>query len=188
LIRACLANGQPEAAEHLASRGAPLDFAGAAGLGRVDVLREFFDAWRRQGQTVASATVADALWLASGYGHAGAARFLIAHGAHVDMELRGHGEGHTALHAAAYYGHPDVLSLLLERGARVDVIDKTWETPPLVWALTGWSSAPAAKAERYYRVVAALVRAGAQVRSSLLESEKVRADPKMIAALGGNIR
>jgi ankyrin repeat protein len=101
------------------------------------------------------------------------------------MELSGHGEGHTALHAAAYYGHPDVVSVLLQHGARVDVIDKTWKTPPLVWALTGWSSAPSAKAERYYRVVAALVRAGAQVRSGLLESEEVRADPKMIAALGG---
>lgn len=188
LIRACLANGQPAAAAHLAARGAPLDFAGAAGLGHVDVLRELFDAGSRQGQAVAPTTLADALWLASGYGHAAAAQFLIDHGAHVDIELSGHGEGHTALHAAAYYGHPDVVTLLLQRGARVDVIDKTWKTPPLVWALTGWSSAPAAKTERYYEVVAALVRAGAEVRSGLLESEKVRRDPKMIAALGGNTR
>jgi hypothetical protein len=56
-----------------------------------------------------------------------------------------------------------------------------------VWALTGWSSAPATKAERYYKVVASLVRAGAQVRSDLLESDKIRADPKMIAALGGRV-
>jgi hypothetical protein len=79
------------------------------------------------------------------------------------------------------------VSLLLQRGARVDVIDKTWKTPPLIWALTGWSSAPAAKAERYYKVVAALARAGAQVSSDLLESEKVRRDPTMIAALGGKV-
>ena len=50
---------------------------------------------------------------------------------------------------------------------------------------TGWSSAPAAKAERYYKVVAALVHAGAQVRPDLLESDEGRADPKMIAARGG---
>jgi hypothetical protein len=185
LIRACLANGQPEAAAHLASRGAPLDFVGAAGLGRVEVLREFFDAERRQGQTVAPAMLAEAFWMASGYGHAAAAQLLIDHGAHVDMELKGHGDGHTALHAAAYYGHPDVVSLLLGHGARVDVIDKTWKTPPLLWALTGWSSARATKAERYYKVVAALVCAGAEVDSDLLESDEVRVDPKMVAALGG---
>src|SRR6185436_16690115 len=33
LIRACLMNGQPEAARYLVSRGAPLDLSGAAGLG-----------------------------------------------------------------------------------------------------------------------------------------------------------
>jgi Ankyrin repeats (3 copies) len=187
LIHACLANGQPQAAEHLASRGAPLEFVGAAGLGRVDVLREFFDARERQGQTVAPETMAEAFWMASGYGHAAAAQVLLDHGVDVDMELKGHGDGHTALHAAAYYGHPDVVSLLLQHGARVDVIDKTWKTPPLVWALTGWSSAPAAKAERYYTVAAVLVRAGAQVRSDLLEWDKVRKDPQMIAALGGKV-
>jgi Ankyrin repeats (3 copies) len=187
LIHACLANGQPEAAAHLARRGAPLDFAGVAGLGRVDVMRESFDAELRPGQTVTPATMAEAFWMASGYGHAAAAQVLLDHGVDVDMELKGHGDGHTALHAAAYYGHPDVVSLLLQHGARVDVIDKTWKTPPLVWALTGWSSAPAAKAERYYTVAAVLVRAGAQVRSDLLEWDKVRKDPQMIAALGGKV-
>jgi hypothetical protein len=36
LVRGCLANGQPQAAEYLASRGAPLDLESAAGLGRMD--------------------------------------------------------------------------------------------------------------------------------------------------------
>jgi hypothetical protein len=35
-------------------------------------------------------------------------------------------------------------------------------------------------------VVAALVRAGAHVAADLLESDKVRADSKMFAALGGH--
>src|SRR5262245_29978943 len=40
LVRGCLANGQPAAAEYLADRGAPLDLEGAAGLGRAaDVTR-----------------------------------------------------------------------------------------------------------------------------------------------------
>ena len=63
---------------------------------------------------------------------------------------------------------------------RVDAIDKTWGTPPLIWALTGWSRKPATDAGRYYQVVALLVAAGAKVTPALLESDKVRADPKIV--------
>ena len=185
LIRACLANGQPNAAAHLASRGAPLDLIGAAGLGRVDVLKELFDAQTRL--TAAPSTVAEAFAMASAYGQKATVLFLLERGLDVDMELRDHGEGHTALHVAAYHAHVDVVSLLLQHGANVGVIDKTWSTPPLVWALTGWDRAPAPQPERYYTVVAALVRAGAHVTPDLLEWDKVRTDPKMIGALGGKV-
>jgi ankyrin repeat protein len=184
LIRACLANGQPKAAAHLASRGAPLDLVGAAGLGRIDVLKEWFDAHAR---SAAASTLADAFAMASAYGQKAAVQFLLERGLDVDMELRGHGEGHTALHVASYHAHVDVVSLLLQHGARVDVIDKTWKTPPLVWALTGWDREGSLAPDRYYMVVAALVRAGARVTPGLVESDKIRADPKMIAALGGQI-
>jgi hypothetical protein len=43
LIRACLANGRPRAARWLAEHGAKLDLEGAAGTGRLDVVRTFFD-------------------------------------------------------------------------------------------------------------------------------------------------
>jgi len=183
VIRACLANGQPGAAAHLASRGAPLDLVGAAGLGRVDELKDLFDGKAR---SAAPSKVAEAFAMASAYGQKAAVLFLLEQGLEVDMELRGHGEGHTALHVASYHAHVDVVSLLLQHGARVDAVDKTWKTPPLIWALTGWDRAPAPKLERYYRVVAALVRAGAHVAADLLESDKVRADSKMFAALGGH--
>src|SRR5712691_8556661 len=42
LVHSCLANGRPEAAAYLASRGAPLDFESAAGVGRLDVVQSFF--------------------------------------------------------------------------------------------------------------------------------------------------
>src|SRR5262245_24526482 len=42
LVNACLANGRPQAAELLAQRGAPLDLEGAAGVGRLDVVKTFF--------------------------------------------------------------------------------------------------------------------------------------------------
>src|SRR5215471_10920641 len=41
LLRGCLANGQPQAAEYLASRGAPVDLVEAAGLGDVDRVQAF---------------------------------------------------------------------------------------------------------------------------------------------------
>ncbi|HEU4927748.1 MAG TPA: ankyrin repeat domain-containing protein [Vicinamibacterales bacterium] len=124
--------------------------------------------------------------MASVYGQRAAVEFLLERGLDVDMERRGHGEGHRAHHVASYHAHVDVVSLLLQHGARVHAVDKTWKTPPLIWALTGRDRAPAPKLERYYEVVATLVRAGAHVAADLLESGKARADSKMFAALGGH--
>jgi hypothetical protein len=183
LVRGCLANGQPDAAEYLARRGAPLDLPGAAGIGRIDVVQRFFDEDGGRHAKTTKAQVLDGFSLACTYGHAGVVEFLLDSGVDVDAQLRGHGEGHTGLHVAAFHGHLDVVSVLLRRGARLDVIDKTWGTPPLVWALTGWSQEAPADAARYYDVVARLVAAGANVTPALLEWETVRADPKMIGAL-----
>jgi hypothetical protein len=184
LVHACLANGQPKAAEHLVSRGAALDLAGAAGLGRVDVLRGFFadDGSLKPGVT--NAELKDGFALACAYGRGDAVAFLLEHGIHVDTELRGHGDGHTGLHVAAFHGHIDTVSVLLEQGASVDPIDKTWGTSPLVWAVTGWSR-KTGPAERYYDVVARLVAAGARVKADLLDWNEAKTDPKMLAALTG---
>src|SRR5438874_3058837 len=43
-VNGCLHNGRGEAAEYLASRGARLDLEGAAGVGRLDVVKSFFNA------------------------------------------------------------------------------------------------------------------------------------------------
>jgi Ankyrin repeats (3 copies) len=187
LVLACLANGQPEAAEYLVSRGAPIDLPGAAGIGRLDVVKRFLD---EDGDLNANATRAqmmDGFSWACAYGRADVVDFFLDRGMEVDAQLRGHGEGHTGLHVAAFHGHVEVVRALLRRGARVDAIDKTWGTPPLVWALTGWSRKPAAKAGRYHEVVARLVGAGAKVKPDLLEWDNARADPKMLAALTGKM-
>jgi len=186
LVDACLANGQPDAARHLADRGAPLDLIGAAGLGRVDVMPRFFgDYGGLTGATSAQRRTAFAF--ASGYGHENAVRFFLDRGVDVNAELKEHGEGHTALHIAAYHGHADVVSLLVARGARVDAIDRTWKTPPLKWALTGWARKDA-DPDACYEVVARLVRAGAEVTPDILDWENVRADSHMQAALKGTLQ
>ena len=43
VVNACLANGRGEGAELVAKRGAELDLEGAAGVGRLDVVKTFFD-------------------------------------------------------------------------------------------------------------------------------------------------
>jgi hypothetical protein len=183
LVLACLANGQPAAAEYLASRGAPLDLPGAAGIGLLGVVRGFFD---EDGDLRANATKAqmvDGFSWACAYGRADVAGFLLDRGMEVDAQLAIHGAGHTGLHVAAFHGHVGVVNALLGRGARLEVIDKTWGTPPLIWALTGWSREPGTDVGRYYDVIARLVGAGAKVEPDLLDWEKTRADPRMLAAL-----
>jgi ankyrin repeat protein len=122
----------------------------------------------------------EAFSIACAYGRVVVIEFLLEHGVDVNAELRGFGEGHTGLHAAAYQGHLDVVASLLRHGALVDPIDKTWHTTPLTWALTGWGRRPS---PRHYDVVARLVAAGAAVTSEMLEWDKVRADARMTSAL-----
>jgi hypothetical protein len=183
LVRACLANGQPDAAEYLVSRGAPLDLAGAAGLGRVDALKRSFDDERGSRLDITHAEVLDGFAMACSYGHASTVDFLLDRGVDVDAELRGHGEGHRGLHVAAFHGHLDVVDLLLNRGAQVDPADKTWGTTPLLWALTAWSRTRPDGAGVFYPVVARLVTAGARVPSELLAADRLRGDRRMLAAL-----
>jgi len=185
LIRGCLANGCPEAAQHLIARGAPLDFVGAAGTGQVDALRTFFTDRGVLKDVVTPAEITEGLAMAAGYGRLDAVSLLLDTGISVDRELQLYGQGHTALHIASYHAHADIVRSLLRRGARVDVQDKTWGTPPLAWALTGLKDAQAREA-RYYETVRMLVAAGSEVKSDWLASEQVRADPRMRAALAGD--
>jgi hypothetical protein len=176
LVRGCLANGQPQAAEYLASRGAPLDLESAAGLGRLDDVKRFLARAPRQ-------QVMSAFALACAYGRAPIIEYLVAQGGvEVDTELNSHGEGHTGLHVAAFHGQLEAVRVLLKHGAEVHAIDKTWKTPPLVWALTGWQRS--GHRGQYYEVVAQLVAAGAHVTTDLIEWNKAQLDPQMLAALG----
>jgi hypothetical protein len=187
LVRGCLANGQPQAAEYLASRGAPLDLPEAAGLGRLDLVRGFFEAAGDLNPKTTPAQMVEGFGLACAYGRAGVVEFFLDHGMAVDTELRVHGEGHTGLHVASFHGQIDVVNALLRHGAPVQAIDKTWGTPPLVWALTGWDLRPAGQQEKYYEVVARLVAAGATVTPELLAWDKAKANPKMLSALTGRV-
>lgn len=183
IVNACLANGQPDAATYLADRGARLDLTAAAGIGRLEAVKAFFDG----GGQPAKAQMNGAFAAACGYGRAAVVEFLLETGVDVNVRLRQFGRGHTGLHVASYGAQVEVVRLLLQRGASVDVTDETWGTPPLVWALHAWSEEPTASPERYYEVVATLVAAGAAVRRDLLEDATIRADPRMHAVLVGGV-
>jgi len=187
----CLANGRGRAAEFLARRGAKLDLEGAAGVGWLDAVRSFF---HPDGRLKASATqeqMKDGFTWACEFGHTSVVDFLLRHGIKLDARLRHHGQ--TGLHWAAYGGHADTVKLLLQRKASVNIKDETFRGTPLGWALYAWGGAP--NRGRYYEVVALLVRAGgteepewlADTHRGLPLTARIQADPKMVAALRGEI-
>jgi hypothetical protein len=181
IVRSCLMNGCPEAAAHMAARGASLTLEEAAGVGRVDLVARHFEPPR----TVSNADAAAALMMASWHDRLDVVRFLLAHG--VDVATRAPEDGDTALHIAAYQGSVALVALLLERGAPVNVTDARYRTPPLVWALHAWLVDGRGGAEGYRRVLHMLADAGADVKKEWLDDDRLRADPELYAALSRRV-
>jgi ankyrin repeat protein len=182
-VNACLHNGRGQAAEFLANRGARLDLEGAAGMGRLDMVKSFF---HEDGSLQSPATqqqLNDGFAWACEFGRISVVEFLLQRGMEVDAKLP-HG-GQTGLHWAAYGGHLDTVKLLLDRGAPIDVKEERFGGTPLAWTLHAWRNLPARiDREPYYEVAALLVRSGAKVESGSDEEDAaIRADPRMIAAL-----
>jgi ankyrin repeat protein len=194
-VNACLNNGRGAAAEFLASRGARLDLEGAAGVGRLDVVKNFFkDDNSLKPPSTQNQMKAGFAW-ACEFGRMGVVDFLLQRGIEVEAKLSQEG-GETGLHWAAYEGHADIVRQLLERGAPVDAKDERHDGTPLGWALYGWGTSPE-RAERwgYYEVVALLARAGAKLDPQWFEDDidrqraakKIQSDPRMLAALRGQM-
>jgi len=189
LVNGCLANGRDDAAEFLASRGAPLDLEGAAGVGRLDIVKSFFNPDGSLKETATMAQMKDGFTWACEYGRTDVVEYLLGHGIDVGEPLpRPHGQ--TGLHWAAHGGHLDTVKALLERRAPVDVKDQRFDGTPLGWALHGWNEQKrdAARNNVYYDVVALLVAAGATVEPGWLNDENAHADPRMFRALTGKTR
>jgi ankyrin repeat protein len=192
LVTGCLANGRGPAAEYLAARGAQLDLEGAAGIGRLDLVKDYFDADGRLKPTATTKQMEAAFAWACEYGRTTVVDFLLDRGLPIDAAVRH--DGQTGLHWAAIGGHTDLVSRLLERRAPIAAVDRTYKGTPLAWALHGWSDPPYGTArDRYYPVVAQLVRAGATVNPRWFDeadqsafATTLRGDPRMTEALRGN--
>ena len=90
--------------------------------------------------------------------------------------------GETALHWAALLGE-DRLAARLVPGSDLNLKDEKYSSPPLGWAIHGWSDPPAGNHGRQRDVVALLLAAGARVEPAWLESEKVQADSAILASM-----
>ena len=192
----CLQNGRGEAAEFFANHGARLDLEGAAGVGRLDVVRSFFNGDGSLKPPATAKQMTDGFAWACEFGQTPVVDFLLQRGVERDEKLPHNGQ--TGLHWAAYGGHADTVQLLLERGVRVDARDESFDGTPLGWALYAWGNSPRmAERGHYYEVVALLVRAGATLDAGWFEEDdeerrraarKVRSDSRMQAALRGEVR
>ncbi|HXB69366.1 MAG TPA: ankyrin repeat domain-containing protein [Candidatus Acidoferrales bacterium] len=196
-VNGCLHNGRGEAAEFLATRGARLDLEGAAGVGRLDVVKSFFKEDGSLQPPAMPEQMRDGFAWACEFGRTSVVDFLLQRGMKVDAKL----SGVTGLHWAAYAGYVVTVKLLLDRGAPIDVKDERYGGTPLQWALYGWGapergqSIPIQGGSSDYEVVALLVRAGAKLDPEWYQdnedrrraAERIRSDPRMLAALRGEM-
>jgi ankyrin repeat protein len=192
-VNGCLRNGRGQAADFLAGRGARLDLVGAAGVGRLDIVKEFFGADGQLNSTATQAQMNAGFAWACEFGRTEVVRFLLQMGMDADARLTQRGE--TGLHWAAYQAHVEIVRLLLERSASVDAVDQSHHGTPLEWAIFAWSNAGQSKRLDYYKVVAMLARAGAtldpkwyeMVKNRQNAAKKLQSDPRMLAALSGQL-
>lgn len=134
-----LANHAPAAAEKMIELGARPDIFAAAALGRLDLLREMFDAEgrlvtrpRRRGRELSAR---DAIGLAMLYAYVrkqlGAVDFLLEKDGNWDMTGVNNG---AALHRAAWDGDLGMVRRLIARGADIYNRDNPFSSTPLSWA------------------------------------------------------
>ena len=100
-------------------------------------------------------------------------------------ELRGM-FGEMALHWAALLGEDRLAARLIEgltERSDLNLKDQEHHSPPLGWAIYGWSNPPGGNRGRQQEVVGLLVAAGAKVEPEWLASEQVRANPSMLRLL-----
>lgn len=160
LVNACLANGRGRAAAFLAGRGAKLDLEGAAGVGRLDVVRSFF------GQTgklqPAAIQMERGLAWASEYGKNDVIEFLLENGAPLHMK---EATGLTALHWAIIGRQVDTIKLLLARGASLEA-KNIYDGDALGQAL--WSATNDPSGADHVPIIALLLEAGAKIEDGTL--------------------
>jgi len=165
IVNSCLANGRKLASEFLANRGAKLDLEGAAGVGRLDLVKSFFN---EDGSLNAKATKKQMesgfIW-ACEYGRAAVADFLLDRGVDKDT-YRQHKL--TGLHWAAIGGDLNTVTSVLKHKPPLEARN-VWGGTPLdsaIWAANeSASNDPAGQKADWVPIIQMLLDAGANVHA-----------------------
>jgi len=152
-VRGCLWNGQGKAAVYLAERGARLTLESAAGVGRLDIVKSYFDDERK----ISAREMRLGFLLACEWGRKEVAVFLLDGGADPAWHR---GDGQTALHWAVIGGHVDIVKLLLKRNPPLEAKNMYGGT---VLGQALWSAAHGGDAAVYIAILEVLIAAGARV-------------------------
>ena len=157
-VRACLANGRPAAARFLAAHGAYLDFENAAGVGRLDRVKELL-------ATTTEQDVGKGFVWACEYGNNDVVEFLLDYG--VDPAV-GAGADMTGMHLAAHDGHLDTVKLLLAHNAPLEAMNMYGGT---VLSQTLWSVIHHPR-PAHGEIVETLLAAGAKVEDDWITGNR----------------
>jgi len=155
-VRGCLWNGQGKAAVYLADRGARLTLETAAGSGRLDVVKSYFDADGSLGDGL-KPEMQTGFLLACAWGRAEVAEFLLDRGADPAWFRP---DGQTALHWAVIGGNLNIVKLLLHRNPPLEAVNVHGGT---VLGQTLWSAAHGGDPDLYIAILEALIAAGARI-------------------------
>jgi Ankyrin repeats (3 copies) len=169
ILRSCLYNGRPRAAEFLVARGAYLDLETAAGVGRIDIVKSFFN---EDGSVKSNATkrqMEAAFTWACMYNRKEIIVFLLEQGVNVGAQGS---EGETGLHWAAHAGNLEIVELLLAHQAPFELKNSYGGT---VLGQALWSAFNAPQPQ-HLAIVETLIAAGAKVKPDWKQwIEKLRA-------------
>jgi ankyrin repeat protein len=157
IVLGCMANGRGEAAIYLAQQGAKLNLESAAGVGRLDVVRSYFNDEHELINGASREQLSSAFLWASGYGQTDVVEYLLAQG--VDLTATGP-QKQTALHWAGMFHHADVVKLLLKHQAPLEIENEFGGT---ALDQTLWSAAHGRNADAYVPVIELLLDAGGKV-------------------------
>jgi ankyrin repeat protein len=168
---AALHNDRPEAAAFLAARGASLDLEGAAGVGRLDVVKSFVldDSVGASDSDRLAQLQSGFIW-ACEYGHAQVVEYLLDKG--VDLRA-GENTGQTALHLAAHRGQLEIIKLLLDRGAPLEAKNVYGGT---VLGQATWSVVHGQRTIDFVPVIEMLLAAGAKIEEADYPTGNPRVD------------
>lgn len=156
-VLSALANGRREAAEYLAARGARLSLEAAAGVGRLDAVKRFFNDDGSRKTKTSRQQVQSAFLCACFWGRNDVIEFLLDKG--VDLNDGG-SDGQTPLHCAVITGQLETVRLLLKLNPPLEATNIYGGT---VLGQTLWSAAHGGDPQLYSEIIETLIAAGAKL-------------------------